>query len=125
MDENTLLFFQQNMQALPLYERLHARILSEIPAVKVKVQKSQISFYNRHMFACVSFAKVRRAKERPPHYIVITFGLDHRLDSPRIDVATEPYPSRWTHHVLISTPGEIDNELMRWIHEASTFAALK
>lgn len=125
MDEKALLFFQQDMEALPLYERLESLILDRIPDVQIKVQKSQISFYNRHMFACVSFAKVRKAKERPDHYIVVTFGLDHRLDSPRIDVATEPYPNRWTHHVLISSSGEIDDELMGWIQEASVFSALK
>ena len=125
MDGKALLFFQQDMEALPLYERLESLILDRIPDVQIKVQKSQISFYNRHMFACVSFAKVRKAKERPDHYIVVTFGLDHRLDSPRIDVATEPYPNRWTHHVLISSSGEIDDELMGWIQEASVFSALK
>lgn len=125
MDGKALLFFQQDMEVLPLYERLESLILDRIPDVQIKVQKSQISFYNRHMFACVSFAKVRKAKERPDHYIVVTFGLDHRLDSPRIDVATEPYPNRWTHHVLISASGEIDDELMSWIQEASVFSALK
>ena len=125
MDEKALLFFQQDMEALPLYEQLESLILDRIPDVQIKVQKSQISFYNRHMFACVSFAKVRKAKERPDHYIVVTFGLDHRLDSPRIDVATEPYPNRWTHHVLISASSEIDDELMGWIQEASVFSALK
>lgn len=125
MDGKALLFFQQDMEALPLYERLESLILDRIPDVQIKVQKSQISFYNRNMFACVSFAKVRKAKERPDHYIVVTFGLDHRLDSPRIDVATEPYPNRWTHHVLISASSEIDDELMGWIQEASVFSALK
>ena len=125
MDGKALLFFQKDMEALPLYEQLESLILDRIPDVQIKVQKSHISFYNRHMFACVSFAKVRKAKERPDHYIVVTFGLDHRLDSPRIDVATEPYPNRWTHHVLISSSGEIDDELMSWIQEASVFSALK
>lgn len=125
MDENALLFFQQDIEALSLYERLEGLILDRIADVQIKVQKSQISFYNRHMFACVSFSKVRKAKDRPAHYIVVTFGLDHCLESPRIDVATEPYPNRWTHHVLISNLDEIDDELMGWIYEASVFSALK
>lgn len=68
MDENALLFFQQDIEALPLYERLEGLILDRIADVQIKVQKSQISFYNRHMFACVSFSKVRKAKDRPAHY---------------------------------------------------------
>src|SRR5699024_1223311 len=112
MNEAALRFFDSQPDALPLYEMLEARILNEIPDVTIKVQKTQISFYNRHLFACVSFAKVRKAKDRPDVYIVVTIGTQTRIDSPRIDVATEPYPNRWTHHILISEPEEIDDELM-------------
>lgn len=52
----------------------------------------------------------------------ITFGLGYKMESPRIDVATEPYPNRWTHHILISEAEEIDDELMGWIVEASIFS---
>lgn len=125
MDGNTLLFFDKNMDALPLYERLEKRIFAEIGDVRVKVQKTQISFYNRHMFGCVSFAKVRKKKDRPAVYIVVTFGLGYRVEAPRIDVATEAYPGRWTHHVLVSELEEIDDELMRWLKEASVFSDSK
>lgn len=73
-------------------------------------------------FAVVSFLPVRKAKERPEIYIVVTFGLGYRVDSPRIDAAVEPYPGRFTHHVLISVTGEIDDELMGWVREAAAFA---
>ncbi len=43
-----------------------------------------------------------RIGKRPEVYIVVTFGLGYRVESPRIDVAVEPYPGRFTHHVLIS-----------------------
>jgi len=42
-----------------------------------------------------------------------------------IDVATEPYPNRWTHHVMIGAEDEIDGELLSWIEEAAAFAAYK
>lgn len=122
MQDTVLQFFDRQMDALPLYEKFETCIMSRIPDVKIKVQKTQISFYNRHMFACVSFAKVRKKKECPPYYIVVTFGLGYKKESPRIDIATEPYPGRWTHHVLISDPSQIDKELMGWIEEASLFS---
>ncbi|HIZ75382.1 MAG TPA: hypothetical protein H9723_09125 [Candidatus Mediterraneibacter stercoravium] len=125
MEEEILYFFDQHMDALPIYEKLENRILNEIEDVRIKIQKTQISFYNRHLFSCVSFAKVRKAKERPDSYIVVTVGLKRRLDSPRIDIATEPYPNRWTHHILISDTEEIDDELMDWIREAAEFSAAK
>ena len=125
MDEQVLLFFDKVPDALPLYAELERRILAEYPDTRIKVQKTQISFYNRHLFACVSFAKVRKKADRPDSYIVVTFGLEHRVDSPRIDIATEPYPNRWTHHVLISDLSEIDDELMEWIREAAEFSDRK
>ncbi len=112
IDTDTLLFFEGHMAALPLYEKLAKRVLSEVDNVRIKVQKSQISFYNKHMFACVSFARVRKKKACPENYIVVTFGLKHKVESPRIDIVTEPYPNRWTHHLLISRLDEIDEELM-------------
>ena len=48
-----------------------------------------------------------------------------RLDSPRVAVATEPYPGRWTHHIVICDPAEVDDELMGWVREAAAFAAAK
>ena len=125
MNQDILFFFDKNPEALPLYEALEERILSEIPGVKIKVQKTQIAFSNRHNFAFVSFLPVRRAKERPENYIVVTFGLGHPIESPRIDAAMEPYPNRWTHHVLISGEEEIDDELMGWVKEAGRFSAEK
>lgn len=119
-------FFQKHSDALPLYEALEARILTEIGEdTEIRVQKTQISFYQKHMFACVSFAGVRKKKDCPPVYLVVTVGLSHKLESPRIDAATEPYPNRWTHHILISGFEEIDEELMGWLKEAAEFAAMK
>lgn len=125
MEAAVLFFFDTHREALPLYEAFERRVKSELTDVRIKVQKSQISFYNRHLFACVSFAGVRKKKDCPPSYIVVTLGLNHRLDSPRVEIATEPYPNRWTHHFLISDPGEIDDELMQWVKEAAAFSNRK
>ena len=112
-------------EELALYEALEARIFSEIENVRLKVSKSQISFYNRHLFACVSFLRVKRKAELPGHYIVLTLGLDRPLESPRAAVVTEPYPGRWTHHFVLSRKEEIDGELMDWVKQAAVFAAVK
>ena len=125
MDDRVLQFFEQMPEALPLYVKFEKEILSRVEDVCIKVQKTQITYTNRHVFACVSFAKVRKAKERPPVYIVITFGLACKKESPRIDIATEPYPNRWTHHVMIGSAEEIAQELLGWLWEAAQFAASK
>ena len=125
MNQDILFFFDKHPEALPLYEALEERIRSEIQDVTIKVQKTQITFANKHNFAFVSFLPARKAKERPDIYITVTFGLGYRKESPRIDAATEPYPNRGTHHMLISQVDEVDDELLGWIKEAGAFSAGK
>lgn len=125
MSDDILLFFSQRMEALPLYKKLEEQVLTEIPDVKVKVAKTQISFSNKRGFAFVSFNPCRRAKERPAAWMTVSFGLGYRKEAERIDVATEPYPGRWTHHVMVGSSAEIDDELMGWIKEAAEFSASK
>lgn len=125
MNPDILFFFSNHMDALPLYERLETLILEQIPNVKVKVSKTQIGFFNRRGFAFVSFNPCRRAADRPPVWMTVTFGLGYRKDASRIDVATEPYPNRWTHHVMVGSEAEIDGELLGWIREAAAFAESK
>lgn len=125
MNTDILSFFNDHMDALPLYERLEGLILEQIPDVKIKVSKTQISFSNKRGFAFVSFNPCRRAKERPGIWMTISFGLRYRKDSPRVDVATEPYPNRWTHHMMVGSVEEINDELMGWIREAAEFSASK
>ena len=125
MSPEILFFFDKHLPALPLYEAFEAKVLEAVPGTDVKVQKTQITFSNRHGFAFVSVLPARRAKDRPEHYITVTLGLNRRLDSPRVDKASEPYPGRWTHHLLIASWEEIDEELTAWVREAAAFAAEK
>ena len=125
MNDDILLFFDSHMDALPLYEAFEGIVMNEIENVRIKVQKSQISFYSKHLFTCVSFAKIRKKRNCTSPYIVVTIGLDHRLESPRIEIATEPYPNCWTHHLFVSDAKEIDDELLSWIKEAAAFSDRK
>jgi len=122
MTEDELLFFSPMPGALPLYEALSGKLLGQFPDLAVKVQKSQITFQARYGFAFVS---LRRMKGCPAVFLILSFGLSHRLDSPRIAVAVQPYPNRWTHHMIISQERQLDDELMGWLREAHDFALLK
>ena len=122
---DTLMFFEGHQDALDLYRTFEELLYAAFPIVNKRVQKTQITFFNRHVFACISFAKVKRKKELPEGYMVITLGLPVPLDSDRIAVKTEPYPNRWTHHIVISKPEELDDELVSWISAAYDFADMK
>lgn len=121
---DVLLFFDGKPAELALYETLFRHMEEVFPDASVKVQKSQISFYGRHLFGAVSLP-VRRKKNWPEHCIVVTIGLSHPLESPRAAVSVEPYPGRWTNHVLVSEASQVDEELLEWLNEAWAFAESK
>ena len=120
---DVLFFFDGKPAELALYETLFRHMEEVFPDASVKVQKSQISFYGRHLFG-VSLP-VRRKKNWPEHCIVVTIGLSHPLESPRAAVSVEPYPGRWTNHVLVSEASQVDEELLEWLNEAWAFAESK
>lgn len=123
--QDELMFFAGHEEALPIYLHLREALSALGTEIEVEVKKSQISLKNKRLFGAVSFAPVRPKARRPRSYITVTFGLGHRLDSLRVDAAVEPYPGRWTHHVMLGDSSEIDNELMDWISEALEFASTK
>lgn len=124
MSPDELLFFDKMPAMLPVYARLRGQLAAAYPDLGIRVGKSQISFRNRYGFAAASLPW-RRVKGWPAEYLLVTFGLARRLDDPRIAQAVEPYPNRWTHHVLVQTPEEVDETLLRWIDEAYWFAQSK
>ena len=120
--QDTLFFFDRHQAVYPLYECFQKKLLARLPESRIKVQKSQISYYNRHLYACIFVLKVKRKAELPNDYFVLTLGLSAPLESNRVAAKTEPYPGRWTTHFVISSPSDLDEELFDWIKQAYQFA---
>ncbi|MBE5807373.1 MAG: hypothetical protein E7317_03420 [Clostridiales bacterium] len=125
MDADTLSFFDGHAGALPLYACFEKKLYALFPDVRRRVQKTQITFSNRHVFCCVSFARVRRKAELPDPYLVVTLGLAYGPESDRVAAATEPYPGRWTVHIVLGGTEDIDDGLIEWIRQAYAFANAK
>lgn len=123
--DDVLMFFSGHPAALPLYGAFVDKLSRSCKNYDTRVQKTQISFSNRHVFACISFARVRKKAELPDPYIVVTLGLPTPLDSERIAVKTEAYPGRWTHHIVIGSKDELDDVLMKWTRAAYDFSMQK
>ena len=117
-------FFENHPEEQAVYETLAARMAERFPDASVRVQKSQISFYNRHLFAAASLP-LRRKKSWPARCLMVTFGWGTKCPSRRIAVATEPYPGRWTHHVLLERSADVDEELLSWLQAAYDFSMHK
>lgn len=118
--DDLLRFFQGRPDRLALYQALFHRLDAAFPQAQVKVQKSQISFYDGRLFAMVSLP---RRKGDPG--LLVSFGLGYRLASTRAALAVEPYPNRWTHHVPVTEEEQLDQELLGWLEEAWTFSQIK
>ena len=122
MTNDELLFFDRMPGMLPVYRQLSETLQDRFPGTQVQVHASQITFRARYGYAFVS---LRRMKGCPKVFFILTFGLGRRLDSPRIAMAVEPYPNRWTHHMVITSAEQLDGEVMGWLREAYEFAQTK
>ncbi len=124
MNPDILMLFDKVPGTLTLYETLEDSILRRFPDVTIMAKATQVSFYNTHAFAW-AWPPFRKRKGWPDVYMIVTFGLDHQLDHPRIAESVEPYPNRWTHHVLVQRADEIDDALMGWIAQCYQFSLSK
>ncbi len=119
------LFFEQKPEAWPLFETFADEVFANLPETTMRVQKTQITFANRHVFAAASFLRVRRKSALPDPHLTITLGLPHPPDSERVAVMTEPWPGRWTCHFILGSVADVDDELLGWLLEAADFAENK
>ena len=125
IEQDTLLFFKEHPAALPVYEAFARKLAGALPDSNVRVQKTQITFSNRHVYACVSFLRVKKKAELPDSFFVLTLGLPYALESERVAAKTQPYPGRWTTHFVISRLSDLDEELFAWVRQAYAFAVQK
>ena len=79
MNIDELAFFDNLPNEFEMYETILDRLSRFGYEYSIRVQKTQISLSNQYMFACVSFARVKKKAELPPHYLVVTFGLNYKI----------------------------------------------
>lgn len=124
MNIEAAMVFDKFPKVMPLYHMAEEKMLAAFPDARIKVSKTQISFYNKHLFAAL-WPPFRKIKGSPEIFLWLTFGLFYRLDDSRIAQAVEPYPNRWTHHVIITGDDDMDDKVMGWLREAYDFALVK
>ena len=96
--------------------RTYVAMLHSLGDVQVIPQKTRL--------VCV--ARVRFAGLSPRrHAFLASFSLHRWLDSPRI-VKTVDYGPRWrSHHVLVQSQTDLDDELRTWLQEAHDVVGLQ
>ena len=125
INEDVLLFFDEHSKALALYEMLMERAFKLFPDTAIRASKTQISLKNKHIYGCISFLRIKKKKELSDDYFILTLRLPFPLETQRTIIITEPYPGRYTNHILISDISDLDDELFSWIALAYDFSNSK
>lgn len=123
MTAEVLGFLNAHPGRIALFEAVEKVILSLGPS-EMAVAKTQISWGSPKKFGFLSLP-IRMGKETPEGSLVLSFGLDHREEHPKIAVASNPYPNRWTYHVVLAAPGDVDDTVRGFLREAYIFSMVK
>ncbi len=115
--DDILFFFDRESLALSLFELLYEQAMARWSSSTLRVQKTQITFSDPRGYLFASRPRRRGGG------LMVTFGLSAPLQSPRLFAVANPAPGRYTHHVQVADPADIDEQLMQWIewsHEDMT-----
>lgn len=108
-------YFKGYPESRRLFEALREMIENIGPA-EIRVTKSQVTFYRGKALAWVWIpGKYLRRRSAP---LVLTLGFNHKDPSPRWKEIVEPAPGRFTHHLELHSPADIDDEGHVWLCEA-------
>lgn len=121
MYEDRMALFEGVPGAFALYMAFEEEILRRFPDTQIRIKKTQAGFFDGCGYAW-AWPVQGRIRKQDKACIGITLGLPERLDNPRILQACEPYPGRWTHHLLLEGASQLDDELAGWIDMAHSFA---
>jgi hypothetical protein len=91
-----------------IYEKL-IKELQKFGQLKIEPKKTSIHLGNRFGFAGVYTRS---------DYINLEVHLKHKLVSKRVSKVEQASPNRYHHTIRMSSPKDIDKELLGWLKEA-------
>jgi hypothetical protein len=113
-------FFAGHPASRRIFETLYATIQTFGDA-RLRVSRSQIAFVRRRSFACVWIpGRYLRGHHAP---LVLTLSFPHRDSSARWKEIVEAAPGRFTHHLELHTPDDIDEQVRAWLRASWISAA--
>ena len=113
-------FFAGHEESRLIFETLRSAV-DAVGKSELRVTKSQVAFRRRRAFAWAWMpGKYLRAQHAP---LVLTISLRRRHPSTRWKEIVEPAQGRFTHHLELFTPPDIDDEVRTWLQEAWSDAA--
>lgn len=108
-------FFEEEPGCTACFEALCDALMKRFPGTELLRQKTCLSFSDGRPYCYVSLPKGWNRKKNPERHIIVSFGLEMPVPDPRIWQAVRIRPDRWTHHVIVAAPEEIDDQLLAWL----------
>jgi hypothetical protein len=96
-----------------IYDRL-VKSSRKFGPVSEEPKKTSIHLVNRTAFAGVATRKSA---------IILTIKSDRKLSSPRIHKSEQTSASRFHHEVKLTSPVDVDSELVKWLKDAYALSA--
>ena len=96
-----------------IYDQL-LKLSRKFGSLTEEPKKTSIHLVNRTAFAGVATRKSA---------IVLTIKSVRRLSSPRIHKSEQTSANRFHHEVKLTSPGEVDSEILRWLKNAYAMSA--
>lgn len=99
---------------MQIFEEVEQAVLA-LGEATIAVSKSEIAFRRRKGFAFVW---------RPGQYVssdvpaVLSLALGREVVSDRIKSVAHPSAKVWMHHIELSQPRDLDDEVREWLREA-------
>jgi hypothetical protein len=90
-----------------IYDRILKSTLKFGPVIE-EPKKTSIHLVNRTAFAGVATRK---------NSIVLTIKSDRKISSPRIHKSEQTSASRFHHEVKLTSPTDVDAELLKWLKD--------
>lgn len=100
--------------AAQLYAEV-CRAVAGLGEAGMRPGRSQVAFRRRRTFAAVWMPRQYLGRGAP---LVLTIYLPARDPSPRFKEVVEPAPGRFTHHLELRGPGDVDEEVLGWLRRA-------
>ena len=90
-------------------------VIHTLGPLEVQVMKSQVVFRRTKAFARAWIPEQYLHRKAAP--LVLTLSFSARDPSSRWKEIVEPYPGRFTHHLELFHPREIDDEVIAWLRD--------
>ena len=87
------------------YRALRAELLARYPSTELRPRRTQTGFAEKYVYAVAS-------PGAPERYVLLSVVLPEPSGSPRDAMAVEAAPGRYTHHIVIASPEDIDGEAL-------------